>query len=104
MKKQNPNNHHLHSSLAVSTTIDELEFLEELVEKLAYSCRDEETTPEILQDGLESMRTNSIEAYVSGNVFLSGEQEIKLPFITCFFFTCIKGQKRNNLLWRNSLS
>lgn len=91
----------------VKATLDELEFLEALVEDLAdrgYGLGyDEQPVP----TGSLAIETSSLEAYVSGKVFLpgTGNPPIDMSFTTCFLFTCITTQKDIfKLTWSNSLS
>ncbi len=94
------------SPLIVNATIDEFSFLENLVEKLAYRSSDAWSNAEKAPEGLEVIETSSIEAYVSGNLFLSDKSDtVYIPFTSCFFFTCKKEYEGlNRLSWSNSLS
>src|SRR5258705_12810937 len=94
------------SPLIVTATIDEFTFLGNLVEKLAYRSTNAWNSHESAPEGLEAIETSSIEAYVSGNFFLSDKGDaIYMPFTTCFFFTCKKEcEGLNRLSWSNSLS
>jgi hypothetical protein len=100
MKKPN------HEPLAVKAMLAESTMLRELVEKLAHRKFDIGYNLEKVEPGSEAIDTSSIEAYVSGDIFLSRTFEhIKVPFDTSFLFTCIKGSNPDyKLNWINSLS
>jgi len=99
---------HLH----ISAAFDQPEFLQSLVEKLAYRRYEYGFSKFDMPRGLKALETSSTEAYVSGNVALefpvntdAGEEKINMPFITCFLFTCIKGYgDPYKLIWSSSLS
>ncbi|MEI9809694.1 MAG: hypothetical protein WDO16_18550 [Bacteroidota bacterium] len=59
-----------------------------------------------VQAGWQAKRTSSIEASVSGDMFLSSQTElIGMPFATCFLFTCTKVRGQDyRLAWISSLS
>jgi hypothetical protein len=98
-------------SLRISASFDKPDFLEDLVEKLAQR-RNESGFGQIkIPKGLKAVETSSIEAYVSGDVTLSDLNDkneanlIKMPFISCFFFTCVKEKRKDyDLAWAMSLS
>jgi hypothetical protein len=94
------------NSLQITATIDQPQLLEDKVEKLAYRRYDPGYGMQKMPDDHEVIETSSTEAYVTGTVEMnnSGEQ-INMPFITCFVFTCIK--RKNSvykLEWSSSLS
>jgi hypothetical protein len=99
---------HLH----ISAAIDQPEFLQNLVEKLAYRRYEFGFSKQGMPRGLKALETSSTEAYVSGTVALEfpadtkeGVEKINMPFITCFLFTCIKGYgDPYKLIWSTSLS
>lgn len=93
-------------SLLITATLDKPDLLENLVEKLAYRHCDLGYGKEKMPDNREALETSSTETYVSGTITLddAGEQ-INMPFITCFLFTCIKGKDGvYKLEWGTSLS
>ena len=93
-------------TLHIKATIDEEAFLEDMVEKLAlrhnYTGRKKQVIPG-LNDPVE---TSSTETYVSGTMAIKTQNEqINMPFITSFLFTCIKLTKDTySLEWGISLS
>ena len=91
-------------TLRIKATIDEEAFLEDMVEKLAlrhnYTGIDKKLG---VNDALE---TSSTETYVSGTMAIeTKDQQINMPFITSFLFTCIKESKDTySLEWGISMS
>jgi hypothetical protein len=98
--------------LHISAAFDQPEFLQNLVEQLAYRRYDMGYGKEKLPQGWTALETSSTETYVSGTMALdftgnteTNEEHINMPFITCFLFTCIKGEKEPyQLIWSSSLS
>jgi hypothetical protein len=99
---------HLH----ISASFDQPEFLQNLVERLAYRRYDLGFGNEKMPAGFKALETSSTETYVSGTMALDfnaetgdAREQINMPFITCFIFTCIKGKTDPyQLIWSNSLS
>jgi hypothetical protein len=93
-------------ALYISTTLDQPGLLEDLVEKLAYRRYDTGYAKEKMPLNFKALETSSAETYVSGTVALSDKDEnINMPFITSFLFTCIKGKDESyKLTWSSSLS
>lgn len=81
---------HLH----IAAHFDEPEFVQNLVEKLAYRRYDIGYGNQEVPAGFKALETSSTETYVSGTLTIkSGDAEtIRMTFITCFLFTCIKGK------------
>lgn len=93
--------------LNISAALDQPELLENMVEKLAYRRYDIGFSKEKMPAGLEADETSTTEAYVSGTVELNfnNQEKIRMPFITCFIFTCSHGkQEPYKLNWSMSLS
>ena len=90
-------------TLHIKTTIDEEAFLEDMVEKLALRHNHKKQTVPGITDVLD---TSSNETYVSGTVAIeTADEEINMPFITSFLFTCIKISKDTySLEWGVSMS
>ena len=95
-----------HSPLVASTTLDELRFLQGLLENLANRRYDRGFSMQVVPDEWTPVETSSVEAYISGDIKLSDEEgRIKTPYITGFIFTCIKPQSGEyRLTWGSSLS
>ncbi len=92
-------------TLQIKATIDEEAFLEDMVEKLAlrhnYAGPDKQKSL-----GINALETSSTETYVSGTMAIKTRgQQINMPFITSFLFTCIKESKDTySLEWGVSMS
>ena len=99
-------------NLHISATFDQPEFLQNLVERLAYRRYELGFSKQAMPHGLKALETSSTETYVSGTMSIdmtsdagSKEDSIHMPFITCFMFTCIKGKTDPyQLIWSSSLS
>lgn len=99
-------------TLHISATFDEPEFVQNLVERLAYRRYEFGFGNEKMPAGLKALETSSTETYVSGTMAIdfhagteTGEERINMPFITCFLFTCIKGKTDPyQLIWSSSMS
>ncbi len=99
-------------TLHISATFDQPEFLQNLVEQLAYRRYDLGFGKEKLPEGWTAIETSSTETYVSGTIGMNMDnnqqntkEHIQMPFITNFLFTCIKGEKEPyQLIWSSSLS
>lgn len=96
----------MNKSLHITTALDEPTLLENLVEKLACRHCDLGYAKEKMPDNRAALETSSTETYVSGTVALDDSGElIKMPFITSFLFTCLKGKEGPyKLTWSSSLS
>ena len=92
-------------TLHIKATIDEQAFLEDMVEKLAsrhsYTGSVKKKNP-----GINEIETSSTETYVSGTMAIeTSDEQINMPFITSFLFTCIKeSEDTYDLEWGISLS
>ncbi len=93
-------------SLYISTTFDQPDLLEDLVEKLAGRRYDIGFGNEKMPVNFEALETSSTEAYVSGTIaFDDNNEKMNIPFITSFLFTCIKGKDDEyKLTWAASMS
>ena len=90
-------------TLHIKTTIDEEAFLEDMVEKLALRHNNKMRSIRGINDVLE---TSSNETYISGTVAMkTAAEQINMPFVTSFLFTCIKVAKDTySLEWGISMS
>jgi hypothetical protein len=108
MKKENnnPDRENIPDSLRVNLTLDELRFLQGLLENLADRKKDLGFGNEIMPEGYRALETSSIEAYISGDIKMKGQGDrIIAPYITGFLFTCTK--KKGDvygMTWLSSLS
>ncbi len=93
-------------SLYISTSFDQPDLLEDLVEKLAGRRYDIGFGKEKVPVNFKALETSSTETYVSGTIsFNDNEENINVPFITSFLFTCIKGKDDEyKLTWASSMS
>lgn len=99
-------------TLHISAAFDQPEFVQNLVEQLAYRRNEIGYSKQVMPRGFKALETSSTETYVSGtmSIDMSGDREtaedrINMPFITCFMFTCIKGKSDPyQLIWSSSLS
>lgn len=91
-------------TLHIKATIDEEAFLEDMVEKLAL--RHDYTDKQKMSGNTDTLETSSTETYVSGTIAIkTKDQQINMPFITSFLFTCIKENKNTyRLEWGMSMS
>jgi hypothetical protein len=92
--------------LYISTTLDQPVLLENLVEKLAYRRYDLGYGKAKMPVNFNAIETSSAETYASGTVAITDNNEnINIPFITSFLFTCIKGTDDGyKLTWASSMS
>ena len=99
-------------TLHISATFGKPEFVQNLVEQLAYRRYEFGYGNEKTPPGFKALETFSTESFVSGTMAIdfpanteTGEERINMPFITCFLFTCIKGKTEPyQLIWSSSLS
>ena len=79
-------------NLHLTATIDRPELLEDMVEKLATRRYETGYGKASVPKTWQALETSSIEAYVSGVIEFDydEEQRIRVPFITCLVFSCIK--------------
>jgi hypothetical protein len=99
-------------TLHISAAFDEPEFVQNLVERLAYRRYEFGFGNEKMPAGFKALETSSTETYVSGTMAIDfpadtepGEERINMPFITCFLFTCIKGKTDPyQLIWSSSMN
>ena len=94
----------------ITAQVDQPELLKNLVERLAYKRFDPISPKTRLPFNAKAMDTSSAEAYVSGSMLLDFAvdgilEEVSMPYITCFMFTCIKSKgEPYELVWNASLS
>lgn len=94
-------------NLHISASFDQPEFVQNLVERLAYRRYDLGYGNEKVPRGFKALETSSTETYVSGTLAIdaAGNEPVQMPFITCFLFTCIKGKSDPyQLIWSCCLS
>jgi hypothetical protein len=93
-------------TLHIKATIDEEAFLEDMVEKLALRHNYTGLSKQKMSGDNNTLETSSTETYVSGTIAIeTPDQQINMPFITSFLFTCIKeSEDTYNLEWGISMS
>jgi len=99
-------------TLHISAAFDQPEFVQNLVEQLAYRRNEIGYSKQIMPRGIKALETSSTETYVSGTMSIDMtsdtntlEERINMPFITAFLFTCVKGKSDPyQLIWSSSLS
>jgi len=93
-------------TLRIKATIDEEAFLEDMVEKLALRHNYTGLNKQKSFGVNDALETSSTETYVSGTMSIETKnQQINMPFITSFLFTCIKeGKDTYSLEWGISMS
>lgn len=99
-------------TLHISAAFDQPEFVQNLVERLAYRRYELGYGNQVMPAGLKALETSGTETYVTGTMALdfpadneTGVERINMPFITAFLFTCIKGKTDPyQLIWSCSLS
>lgn len=96
----------MNNLLHINTTLDQPDLLESLVEKLAYRRRDIGYGSQLVPRHLRAVETSSTETFISGTIEIAdGGNDIHLPYITKFFFTCTKANPGTyRLRWESSLS
>ena len=79
-------------NLHLTATIDRPELLEDMVEKLATRRYETGFGKASVPKKWQALETSSIEAFVSGVIEFDYNEEIRIriPFITCLVFSCIK--------------
>lgn len=99
-------------NLHISAVLDQPEFLQNLVEQLAYRRYEIGYGHQKMPPGFKALETSTTETYVSGTMAIdfpadtaTTEERINMPFITAFLFTCVKGKTDPyQLIWSCSLS
>jgi hypothetical protein len=100
------------STTYITTVFSKLDIPELLLEKLADTRFEMNTSEIVIPNILETIDHNSTETYTTVNVeviFMSDDMEdfgyIHVPVITPFLFTCTKGSNDEfNVDWASSLS
>lgn len=94
-------------NIHLSASVDEPEVLEDIIEKLAIRRYDAGYGRAKVPDTWNALDSSSIETYISGNVEFdyNETQRIRVPYITCFLFSCTKEKNSPyGLVWSLSLS
>ncbi len=96
----------MNNSIHITAMLDEPELLDFMVERLAYRRTDIGYGNQKVPENTEALETSSTTIYLSGTVAVAEQDEqVNMPFITSFLFTCIKGTDGiYKLAWSSSLS
>ncbi len=96
----------MNNSIHIAAILDRPDLLENKVEQLAYRHYDLGYGKQRVPLNSEALETSSSIIYLSGAVaFEEKGEQLQIPFITNFLFTCIKGADEvYKLSWSISLS
>jgi hypothetical protein len=93
--------------LHLTTWVDKPEIMEKMIEEMATRRYDIGYGNAVVPASWQALDTSSVESYVSGRIEFdyNETQRIRVPYITCFLFSCIKEKKDPyDLTWSFSLS
>ena len=93
--------------LQITASFDKPELLENMVKQLAVKHNDIGYGNAHVPGLWKALETSTIESYVSGTIEINMgiENPIRMPFTSCFLFTCTKERlKEYKLNWSISLS
>src|SRR5437870_3358944 len=81
-------------NLYITASFDKPELVENIAEKLAARRYDSGYAKARVPKKWQAIDTSSVETYVTGNIEIVFDEEprIRMPFITCFLFSCTKGK------------
>ena len=94
-------------NLHLVTSVDKPEIMEKLIEELANRHYAIGYGHAIVPDSWQALDTSSVESYVTGRIEFdyTETQRIRMPYVTCFLFSCTKEKKDPyDLTWAISLS
>ncbi|HMD00464.1 MAG TPA: hypothetical protein VKH37_09935 [Ferruginibacter sp.] len=94
-------------NLHLTASVDKPELLEDIVEKLATRRYDIGYNRAKVPNSWDAIETSTVESYLSGTVEFdyNDRQRIRIPYITCFLFSCTKTKNDPyDLSWSISLS
>lgn len=92
--------------LTITTRLDQPEFICKLVERLAYTHPDMGYGSYKRTGHWQPVETSTNDIYAGGTVeMIMHKEQINIPYITNFLFTCLKGKDGvYRLEWGSSLS
>lgn len=93
--------------LHLTASVDKPEVLEDIIERLATRRYDMGYAKALVPASWQAIDSSSVETYISGTVEFdyNETQRIRIPYITCFLFSCIKEKNAEyELSWSFSLS
>lgn len=90
----------------LAARLDAPELVQNLVERLAYRRYEQGYSQLAVPAGWKALETSTTEAYISGTLEMDDNGEaLRMPFITGFLFTCIKGSREPyQLIWSQSMN
>lgn len=97
----------MNKKLQLVTSVDKLEMMEKLIEELATRRYDTGYGKAVVPPSWQALDTSSVESYVTGRIAFNynNTHRIKMPYTTCFLFSCTKETKDPyELTWAISLS
>ncbi len=94
------------SLLTIITRLDQPEFIFNLVERLAYTHPDLGYGTSRRTGNWQPVETSTNDLYAGGTVeMIMNDEQLNVPYITNFLFTCLKGRDGiYRLEWGSSLS
>lgn len=94
------------SLLTIITRLDQPEFIFNLVERLAYTHPDLGYGTCRRTGNWQPVETSTNDIYAGGTVeMIMNDEQLNVPYITNFLFTCLKGKEGvYKLEWGSSLS
>jgi hypothetical protein len=94
------------SLLTIAAKIDQPQLLEHLVEKLACRRYDIGYANEKVPTNYQALETSTSPIYLSGVIEMNeNNEQLNIPYITSFLFTCTKASNASyKLAWASSLS
>jgi hypothetical protein len=93
--------------LHLTATVDKSDLLEDIIEKLATRRNDLGYGNARVPLTWQALEVSSVETYLSGTIEFDYNtlQRIRIPYITCFLFSCTKAKHNDyGLSWSVSLS
>ena len=94
-------------NLHLTASVDKPEVLENIIEQLATRRYDIGYGNAVVPATWQALDSSSVETYISGTVEFdyTETQRVRIPYITCFLFSCTKGKHSPyDLKWSISLS
>ena len=95
------------TNLYITASFDQPELVENIAEKLASRRYDSRYVNVNIPKQWQAIETSSVENYVSGTVEIAcnTNETIKMPFITCFLFSCMKEKSEPyDMIWSVSFN
>ena len=79
-------------NLYITASFDKPELVEIIAEELASRRYDSGYAEASVPEKWQAIETSTVETYVTGNmqIFFDDACRIRMPFITCFLFSCTK--------------